>query len=110
MNSFSQKRWDSQPAASSAGCIFKNSAAISAGKLIDELGLKGTRVGGAVISDVHANFIVNQGKATAQDVLKLIALVQEKGRDGSSIGLEIEHGTNGENAGEVSRWWSKPYQ
>src|SRR6266478_4174650 len=73
MQSFSRKRWTSQPAAPSAGCIFKNPGSIPAGKLIDELGLKGTRIGGAIVSDVHGNFIVNEGHATAKDVLALIA-------------------------------------
>ena len=72
MKAFSEKRWESQPAAPSAGCMFKNPATIPAGKLIDELGLKGTRVGGAVVSAEHGNFIVNDGKATARDVLELI--------------------------------------
>jgi len=72
MNGFSQKRWKSQPAAPSAGCIFKNTGVMPAGKLIDELGLKGTRVGGAVVSDIHGNFIINEGNATATDVLNLI--------------------------------------
>ncbi len=62
MQAFSEKRWSSQPAAPSAGCIFKNPAAMPAGKLIDELGLKGTRVGGAVVSVEHGNFIVNEGR------------------------------------------------
>lgn len=75
---YNQKRWLSQPAAPSAGCIFKNPASIPAGKLIDELGLKGARVGGAVVSDVHGNFIVNDGQATAGDVLALIDLVKQK--------------------------------
>ena len=65
MLEFSRKRWSSQPAAPSAGCIFKNPEAIPAGKLVDELGLKGTRVGGAYVSDEHGNFIVNDGTATA---------------------------------------------
>ena len=68
MNDYSRKRWQSQPAAPSAGCMFRNPAAIPAGKLIDELGLKGTRIGGAVVSAEHGNFIVNDGGATARDV------------------------------------------
>jgi UDP-N-acetylenolpyruvoylglucosamine reductase len=90
MNRFSRKRWESQPAAPSAGCIFKNPKAIPAGKLIDELGLKGTRVGGAVVSDVHSNFIVNDGNATAQDVLNLIDIIKERAKAMRGIDLETE--------------------
>src|SRR5205085_3797124 len=81
MNHYSAKRWQSQPAAPSAGCIFKNPKTIPAGKLIDELGLKGTKVGGAMVSDLHGNFIVNEGGASAQDVLNLIDLVKKKVRE-----------------------------
>jgi UDP-N-acetylenolpyruvoylglucosamine reductase len=87
---FNQKRWASQPAAPSAGCIFKNPESIPAGKLIDELGLKGTRIGGATVSEVHANFIVNEGSATATDVLRLIALIQDQARTERGILLETE--------------------
>lgn len=90
MDSFNRKRWESQPHQPSAGCIFKNPASIPAGRLIDELGLKGTRVGGAVVSDIHANFIVNDGNATARDVLNLIALVQQRARAARGITLETE--------------------
>jgi UDP-N-acetylenolpyruvoylglucosamine reductase len=90
MLSFSRKRWTSQPATPSAGCIFKNPAAIPAGKLIEELGLKGTRVGGAVVSDVHANFIVNEGDATAKDVLGLIEVIRQRARAVRGIELETE--------------------
>ena len=83
MDTFSQKRWESQPNQSSAGCIFKNPPTIPAGKLIDELGLKGTRVGGAMVSDVHANFIVNDGTATAQDVLNLIEVIKQRAQVGA---------------------------
>jgi UDP-N-acetylenolpyruvoylglucosamine reductase len=87
-NEFNQKRWQSQPREPSAGCIFKNpSATISAGKLIDELGLKGTRRGGAVVSLVHGNFIVNEGSATAADVLELIDLIKTRAK--SERGLEL---------------------
>jgi UDP-N-acetylenolpyruvoylglucosamine reductase len=90
MTKFSQKRWDSQPAAPSAGCIFKNPKTIPAGKLIDELGLKGTRVGGAAVSDVHGNFIVNEGNATARDVLNLIEVIRERARSARGVDLETE--------------------
>jgi UDP-N-acetylenolpyruvoylglucosamine reductase len=97
MSVCSQKRWTSQPAAPSAGCIFKNPATISAGKLIDELGLKGTRYGGALVSDVHGNFIVNDGTATAQDVLNLIDLIKLRVRTARGIELETEVEILGEN-------------
>jgi len=90
MTKFSEKRWESQPAAPSAGCIFKNPKTIPAGRLIDELGLKGTRVGGAVVSDVHGNFIVNDGSATARDVLGLIDVIKERARNARGIELETE--------------------
>ena len=90
MESFSRKRWESQPSQPSAGCIFKNPPSIPAGRLIDELGLKGTRVGGAVVSDVHANFIFNDGHATARDVLSLIEIIQQRARTGRGIELETE--------------------
>ncbi|HEY2952389.1 MAG TPA: UDP-N-acetylmuramate--L-alanine ligase [Verrucomicrobiae bacterium] len=90
MNQFSSKRWESQPAAPSAGCIFKNPQEMPAGRLIDELGLKGTRVGGAVVSDVHGNFIVNEGNATAQDVLNLIAVIKQRAKDARGIELQTE--------------------
>ena len=90
MSAFSQKRWSSQPAAPSAGCIFKNPASIPAGKLIDELGLKGARVGGASVSQEHGNFIVNDGNATARDVLDLIALLQTKAKAERGIELKTE--------------------
>jgi len=90
MSAFSQKRWTSQPAAPSAGCAFKNPPSIPAGKLIDELGLKGTRVGGAVVSQEHGNFIVNDGSATARDVLELIALLKTKVKAARGIDLHTE--------------------
>ncbi|HEX7618299.1 MAG TPA: UDP-N-acetylmuramate dehydrogenase [Verrucomicrobiae bacterium] len=90
MSAFNQKRWMSQPAAPSAGCAFKNPPSIPAGRLIDELGLKGARVGGAVVSQEHGNFILNEGHATARDVLALIALLQAKARAGRGIELHTE--------------------
>jgi UDP-N-acetylenolpyruvoylglucosamine reductase len=90
MQAFSRKRWDTQPAAPSAGCMFKNPAEIPAGKLIQELGLKGTRVGGARVSDEHGNFIVNDGPATARDVLELAELIRERALTLRGIRLETE--------------------
>ena len=90
MKAFSEKRWASQPAAPSAGCMFKNPAAMPAGRLIDELGLKGTRVGDAVVSAEHGNFLVNVGKATARDVLELIAKLQAQAKKTRGIELQPE--------------------
>ncbi len=86
-----KKRKTSQPVASSAGCIFKNpSKEMPAGRLVDELGLKDTRVGAARVSEVHGNFIVNDGGATADDVLELIAQIQSKARRERGIELQTE--------------------
>lgn len=74
----------------SAGCIFKNPPGLSTGRLVDELGMKGTRVGGAVISELHANFIVNRHSATAWEILKLMDLVRERVRKAYGVELEEE--------------------
>lgn len=90
MKVYNEKRWRSQPAAPSAGCTFKNPATIPAGQLIDELGLKGTQIGGAKISLEHGNFLVNDGQATARDVLELIGLLQTKAKAERGIDLHTE--------------------
>jgi UDP-N-acetylenolpyruvoylglucosamine reductase len=90
LKKYSRKRWDSQPAAPSAGCIFKNAETIPAGKLIEEMGMKDTSVGGARISPVHGNFIVNQGGARAVDVLALMEKVQMRAKSDRGIVLEPE--------------------
>ena len=90
LKAYSSKRWTSQPAAPSAGCIFKNPGPIPAGKLIDELGLKNLSVGPARVSEVHGNFIVNDGGATAEDVLQLISLIQNRARESRQIELHTE--------------------
>jgi UDP-N-acetylenolpyruvoylglucosamine reductase len=90
MKAYSEKRWGSQPAAPSAGCIFKNPEKIPAGKLVDELGLKGTRVDGAMVSAEHGNFIVNDGHATARDVLDLIAQLKARAKEAHGIELHTE--------------------
>jgi UDP-N-acetylenolpyruvoylglucosamine reductase len=90
MKGYNEKRWSSQPAAPSAGCMFKNPAGVPAGRLIEELGLKGTFVGGAMVSVEHGNFIVNGGMATAQDVLELIARLQAKAKAERGVELHTE--------------------
>ena len=85
-----EKRRASQPLGQkSAGCIFKNPAGASAGRMIDELGLKGHHVGDARVSDRHANFFVNAGNATASDMLSLIADVRD--RVEKAYGVKLEH-------------------
>ena len=75
----------------SAGCVFKNpSPEQPAGKLIDAAGLKGLRCGGALVSEKHANFIVNKGGATAADVEALIVLIKRKVRESTGVLLEEE--------------------
>jgi UDP-N-acetylmuramate dehydrogenase len=85
-----EKRRSSQPLnQKSAGCIFKNPQGGSAGKMIDELGLKGHRTGDAMVSDRHANFFVNAGRATCSDMLKLMDEVRDRVR--SAYGIELEN-------------------
>jgi UDP-N-acetylmuramate dehydrogenase len=86
-----EKRRASQPLGQkSAGCIFKNPPGASAGRMIDELGLKGFAVGDARVSDRHANFFINAGHASAADMLALIAGVREKVRAAFGVNLENE--------------------
>jgi UDP-N-acetylmuramate dehydrogenase len=85
-----EKRRVSQPLnQKSAGCIFKNPPGGSAGRMIDELGLKGHRVGDAMVSDRHANFFVNVANASCSDMLKLIDDVRERVR--VAYGMELEN-------------------
>jgi UDP-N-acetylmuramate dehydrogenase len=76
----------------SAGSVFRNPAGDSAGRLIEAAGLKGTRIGGAVVSEKHANFIVNDQKGTAADVRRLAERVRDEilARDGVALAFEIE--------------------
>jgi UDP-N-acetylenolpyruvoylglucosamine reductase len=90
MKIYSEKRWASQPAAPSAGCMFKNPPGIPAGKLIEELRLKNTKIGGARISLEHGNFLVNDGGATAKDVLELIGLLKATALAKRGIELHTE--------------------
>jgi UDP-N-acetylmuramate dehydrogenase len=74
----------------SAGCIFKNPSGDSAGRIIDGLGLKGLRMGGAWVSEVHANFIVHDGAARAGDVMALVDEIRDRVYRATSIELEEE--------------------
>jgi UDP-N-acetylmuramate dehydrogenase len=86
-----EKRRASQPLGQkSAGCIFKNPPGASAGRMIDELGLKGYSVGNARVSDRHANFFVNVGHASAADMLALIGDVREQVQKRYGVNLESE--------------------
>jgi len=84
------KRRTTQPIAKSAGCIFKNPDSTPAGKLVEELSLKNSRVGNARVSDIHGNFIVNDGGATAAEMLELIEQIKSAARAKRGIELETE--------------------
>lgn len=74
----------------SAGCIFKNPRGLSAGMLIEKSGLKGTRIGGAEVSDRHANFIIAHEGATSADILNLIELIKSRVHEKHGLDLELE--------------------
>ncbi|MBL7685955.1 MAG: UDP-N-acetylmuramate dehydrogenase [Deltaproteobacteria bacterium] len=88
---FQKRRHDTQPLdQANLGSVFKNPPKKYAAELIEELGLKGVRVGGARISTKHSNWIVNEGQAKARDVLALIGLVKDKVKEITGIKLETE--------------------
>jgi UDP-N-acetylmuramate--L-alanine ligase/UDP-N-acetylenolpyruvoylglucosamine reductase len=93
-----EKRRTSQPIAKSAGCIFKNPESCPAGQLVDELGLKNSGIGKARVSEVHGNFIVNDGGATAAEMLELIEKIKCVARAQRGIELETEVQIVGEPA------------
>lgn len=92
MNSFLKKRKETQPlGTANAGCIFKNpDIKTPAARLIEEAGLKGRRIGRASVSKVHANFILNLGKAKAKDVITLMEVIEEEVKEKTRIILEPE--------------------
>jgi UDP-N-acetylenolpyruvoylglucosamine reductase len=90
IEAYQERRTASQPREPSAGCIFRNPPGDSAGRIIDQLGLKGLRVGGAEVSPVHANFIINRGHATGSDVIALVRRVRDEVRARRNIELEPE--------------------
>jgi UDP-N-acetylmuramate dehydrogenase len=73
-----------------SGCIFKNPRGVSAGALIDRAGLKGLQIGGAVVSDKHANFIIAQNGCTSRDVLRLIEAIKQRVKEQFDLDLELE--------------------
>ena len=86
-----QKRTSSQPyQLPSCGSVFRNPTPQKAGELIEKIGLKGFSVGGAEVSKIHGNFIVNTGSATAKDVIKLIQLIQDRVKNAYGIKLHTE--------------------
>ncbi len=90
MAAIAATRRSKTPSGSSCGSSFKNPPGTTAGRLIDQAGLKGTRVGGAVVSDIHANYIVNTGGATATDVLRLTDIMRERVLREFGVEMELE--------------------
>ncbi|NQT90123.1 MAG: UDP-N-acetylmuramate dehydrogenase [Candidatus Omnitrophica bacterium] len=93
LNTYTERRLSTQDySAPSCGCMFKNprNAGLTAAKMIDRCGLKGTRVGGASVSSKHANFIINRRHAKAADILRLIALVKKRVNKDYGVKLEEE--------------------
>lgn len=87
---YMKKRNIAQPKGNNAGSVFRNPTGTFAGKLIEEAGLKGFSVGDAFVSDKHANFIINRGKATSSDIQELMNVVVSKVKEQSGILLEPE--------------------
>lgn len=95
MSEVLSKRKSTQPIASgTAGCAFKNPLVdgklVSCGKIIDDLGLKGTKIGGISISEIHGNFLLNDGTGTADEVVQMISLIKTRARDQLGIQLQEE--------------------
>lgn len=91
MKSRLKRRLDSQPLNyPSAGSVFRNPEGMYAGELIEKLGLKGFKIGGAMISDKHANFIINTGNATSKDIMELICYVKNQVKEKYNIELKVE--------------------
>ncbi len=90
LDDFLAKRKATQPVAASAGCIFKNPPGDAAGRLIDACGLKNLNIGNARVSEIHGNFIVNDGGASASEILALIERVRTEVRDKAGVELRTE--------------------
>ncbi len=85
-----EKRKKSQPSGFSIGCIFRNGTGYFAGELIEKCGLKGKKIGEAFVSEVHANFIMNEENAKSEDVLSLIACVKKEVKEKFAVELKEE--------------------
>lgn len=90
ISEIAEKRKASQPQGASLGSMFKNPPGEHSGRLIESAGLKGTRIGGAEISEAHANFFINKGDASANDIAALIALVRDRIAEKFNVELELE--------------------
>ena len=90
MDEFAAFRHRTQPPGASMGSMFKNPPEDYAGRLIEEAGLKGTRVGDAEISQLHANFFINHGEATAEDIFSLIEMARQTVAEKFDVALELE--------------------
>lgn len=90
ISEISEKRQSSQPQGASLGSMFKNPPGDYSGRLIEEAGLKGTRIGDVEISLVHGNFFLNHGNGTAKDIAALIKLAQKEVKDQFGVDLELE--------------------
>jgi len=91
MNNIKAQRWAKQPKEyPNGGSVFKRPAGYYVGSIIDELGLKGTAIGGAKISEKHGGFIINTGNATGKNIIDLIQLIQNKVKENFGIELEVE--------------------
>jgi len=98
MAEIATSRRSKTPSGSSCGSVFKNPAGTTSGRLLDQAGLKGARVGNAAVSDKHANYIVNLGGATASDVLRLTDMMRERVFAEFGVELELEVQLVGEQA------------
>lgn len=110
MKQYRQQRSASQPKGFSSGCIFRNpnNSSTPAGKLIDEMGLKGQKIGGAEISAVHANFIMNAHEASSDQIVSLIDRIQSKAWSTRQIWLEPEVCPIGNFTDEEKIIWLHP--
>ncbi len=88
---FLKRKWESQPfSETSAGCVFKNPPGLFAGKLIDEAGCKGMKIGDVEVSSTHANFFINKGRANASDFIRLMDNVTQRVKERFRVVLEPE--------------------